>query len=621
MIRGRVSACYGSNSDDRVADTVARIATSEVMESSHQIVYPSTWAQESQEHTFTHIFQPPLTRFGIRFFTVHCSIAADLLRLPARPPSSGGPPLLLAPPRTSPPQQPLHRPQLDPLLLAPGSRSLTSPLRDLPLRGLREPSEWRTSARGPQRRMPLPQALCRPSIPSDLLNATGSAPVEHLRSSVLLTRPDLRAVVASVARFRHSANPQSRLPITHSPLFIRCFAKQHKLKVTSKGIKRRAAERFDFAVKKSIPTAARKPLTTMAQGLSPGAVPDPEPQAPKQEEWRENLQVRLMCKDCREDPPELYEDHASGDLICASCGLVLQQRSIDMSSEWRTFSNDDQGNDDPSRVGDGPNALLNGAQLNTSIAFDAGMRNKELHRAQNKANLDKGNKGLLQAYKQIGALCDSWSLPATVSDSAKHLYKDAVESASFKGKSQEALIAGCVFLACRRNNVARSFREVMELTRVSKKEIGRTFKLLENFLLQREKDKSKTGMVAGGTVVFNEEYKGTTTADPAELCNRYCSQLGMDQRATNVASELAKKMTSSGALAGRSPLSSAAACIFMAGHLMGQVKTAKEIQKIVSVSDSTIRHAYKLLYQEKDIVLTEEILARGADPGKLPKPA
>lgn len=229
----------------------------------------------------------------------------------------------------------------------------------------------------------------------------------------------------------------------------------------------------------------------MAQGLSPGAIPDPEPKPPQEEEWQQNLNVRLICRDCREDPPELREDHASGDLICENCGLVLQQRSIDTSSEWRTFSNDDQGNDDPSRVGDGPNALLNGAQLNTNIAFgDGGMRSKELHRAQNKANHDKSNKLLLQAYKQIGALCDGWALPYTVSESAKHIYKDADESRLFKGKSQEALIAGCVFIACRRNNVPRTFREAMELTSVSKKEIGRTFKLLENFLMNKDKGKN-----------------------------------------------------------------------------------------------------------------------------------
>jgi len=363
----------------------------------------------------------------------------------------------------------------------------------------------------------------------------------------------------------------------------------------------------------------------MAQVLSPGALPEPEPIPQQEEEWHENLNVRLMCRDCREDPPDLREDHATGDLIRASCGLVLQQRCIDTSSEWRTFANDDQGNDDPSRVGDGPNALLNGAQLNTNIAFgEGGARTKDLQRAQNKANLDKGNKSLLQAYKQIGAFCDGWQLPNSVADTAKHLFKDADESRTLKGKSQEALIAGCVFLACRRNHVPRSFREVMDLTKVSKKEIGRVFKSLESYLMKKEKGRSATGgtsMVGGGAVVYNEQYKGTGTADPSELCTRYCSMLRMDQRTTNVAIALATNMTQTGALAGRSPLSSAAACIYMAGHLMGSPRTAKEIMNFVKVSDSTIRHAYKLLWQERETLITEDILSRGADLEKLPKPS
>ncbi|KAK5169713.1 transcription initiation factor IIB [Saxophila tyrrhenica] len=361
----------------------------------------------------------------------------------------------------------------------------------------------------------------------------------------------------------------------------------------------------------------------MAQVLSPGALPEPEPQMKKEEEWRENLNVRMICKDCREDPPNLYEDHASGDLICADCGLVLQQRTIDQSSEWRTFSNDDQGNDDPSRVGDGPNSLLNGAQLGTGIAFgDGGQRSRELSRAQNKSNLDKGNKVLLQAYKQIGALCDGWQLPGAVSDTAKHIFKDADESKLFKGKSQEALIAGCVFLACRRNGVPRSFREVMELTKVSKKEIGRTFKLLENFLMKREKShEGQSRMVAGGVVVGGDGYTGSSNANPAELCRRYCSMLDMSQKATYLSEALATRTGTTGALAGRSPLSAAAACIYMAGHLLGEPKNAKEIQGVAGVSDSTIRHAYKLMYADKDKIIDEDMKRRGADPSRLPVPA
>ena len=362
--------------------------------------------------------------------------------------------------------------------------------------------------------------------------------------------------------------------------------------MTSKGIKKRASERFGATLKKPAP---RKPLANMAQVLSPGALPEPELQPKQPEEWVENLNVKMICKDCKEDPPELHEDHQSGDLMCANCGLVLAQRTIDMSSEWRTFSNDDQGNDDPSRVGDGPNALLNGAQLNTSIAFGDGMKSRELHRAQNKANLDKGNKNLLIAYKQIGALCDGWQLTNIVSDTAKHLYKDAEESRLFKGKSQEALIAGCVFLACRRNQVPRSFREVMELTKVSKKEIGRTFKVLEQFLMNRDKEAKQKVSMIGGQVAARDNYQATNTAAPHELCERYCDALQMDRAATNVAVALATRMTQAGILAGRSPLSSVAACIYMAGHLMGQVKSAKDIQMVAHVSDSTIRHAYKLL--------------------------
>lgn len=45
--------------------------------------------------------------------------------------------------------------------------------------------------------------------------------------------------------------------------------------------------------------------------------------------------------------PNLVEEFSAGDTICGSCGRVLSERGIDTRSEWRTFSNDDQGNDDP----------------------------------------------------------------------------------------------------------------------------------------------------------------------------------------------------------------------------------------------------------------------------------
>lgn len=220
--------------------------------------------------------------------------------------------------------------------------------------------------------------------------------------------------------------------------------------------------------------------------------------------WSENLNMHMICRECKEFPPKLIEEFSSGDTVCGSCGLVLGDRIVDTRSEWRTFSNDDQGNDDPSRVGDGANPLLNGSQLQTSISFGDGSssRTRDLHRAQNKSTHDKSTKGLLAAYKEIGALCDAMSIPKNVSDTAKHIFKMVNDAGAFRGKSQDTIIAGSIFIACRQCKVPRTFREICALTKVSKAEIGRIFKALEKFFATQNKERSDGNVSAGGKLNY-----------------------------------------------------------------------------------------------------------------------
>ncbi len=267
--------------------------------------------------------------------------------------------------------------------------------------------------------------------------------------------------------------------------------------------------------------------TLAAQATSPSALSEIMGGGTTEQPWRENLNLQMICRECKEFPPNLKEEFSSGDMVCASCGLVLGDRIVDTRSEWRTFSNDDQGNDDPSRVGDGANPLLNGSQLQTSIAFGEGGRSRELHRAQNKATHDKATKGLLAAYKEIGALCDASNLPKNVSDTVKHLFKMVDDAKAFKGKSQDAIIAGCIFIGCRQCKIPRTFREIFALTKVSKKEIGRVFKALEKFFAAQNKERMDAVVQSGGrssdpriaschgsvllTLVMNKESSTPTT--------------------------------------------------------------------------------------------------------------
>lgn len=234
----------------------------------------------------------------------------------------------------------------------------------------------------------------------------------------------------------------------------------------------------------------------------------PPPPPPKQEPWKVNLNVHMVCRECKEVPPNIVEEFSSGDTVCGSCGLVLGERIIDTRSEWRTFQNDDQQGDDPSRVGDGGNALLNGDQLETTIAYgDGNAKGRELARAQNKVTHHKANKVLLAAYKEIGAYCEAIGVQNVTTNLAKQLFKQVTDAGALKGKSQEALIAGCIVIACRQNSVGRSFKEIWNLTKVPKAEIGRVFKQLNKFFDNHNKTQKETNPNKSGKHPFPHSFR------------------------------------------------------------------------------------------------------------------
>lgn len=340
-----------------------------------------------------------------------------------------------------------------------------------------------------------------------------------------------------------------------------------------------------------------------------------ESAAKKKGGYKEDLNHILICPDCQENPPNLVEEFSSGDMVCASCGLIVGERIVDTRSEWRTFANDDQGNDDPSRVGDAPNLMIDGDQLQTTIAFE-GKNAKNLAHLQNKVTQDKASKVLLEAYRQIQLYTDSMNLGTQAANAAKHIFKLVDDNKALKGKSQEAIIAGCIFIACRQTGSPRTFREIFSLTKVSKKEIGRVFKQLELFLQKMggEAEITKASML-------NQQYQAKGSTSAVELCARYCSNLDFRDpvRVENVARRLAEKSTQVADLAGRSPLSVAAACIYMASHLVGQARNSKQIAQVSGVSDGTVKTAYRYLYTERAKILTEEVFPEGVpNADKLP---
>merc|ERR1712018_506497 len=254
--------------------------------------------------------------------------------------------------------------------------------------------------------------------------------------------------------------------------------------------------------------------------------------------------------------------------------LVVGDRVIDVGSEWRTFSND-KGGEDRSRVGGPENSLLGSSDLSTMIGPGKGAGSFDesgnpLY--SNRRTMRSSDRTLINAFRTIAGMCDRINLPRTITDRANTLFKMVHDGRSLRGRSNDAIASACLYIACRQEGVPRTFKEIVAVSTVSKKEIGRCFKLILKF--------------------HDTNVEIITTGD---FMNRFCGSLYLPRDVQRAATHIAKKAQDLDMVPGRSPISVAAASIYMASQASEDKKSQKEIADIAGVADVTIRQSYKLM--------------------------
>ncbi|KAM7524497.1 hypothetical protein LguiA_014399 [Lonicera macranthoides] len=299
------------------------------------------------------------------------------------------------------------------------------------------------------------------------------------------------------------------------------------------------------------------------------------------------------CTDCRRETEVVY-DHKSGDTVCSECGLVLEARSIDEHSEWRTFadSTDDR---DPTRVGSPVNPLLSHGGLSTIISRDNGGGGKGeafLNRLQCRGT--DPDRALVEAFGTIATMSDRLSLVATIKDRASEMYKRLEDHKCTKGRNGDALAAACIYIACRKEGKPRTVKEICTIANgVTKKEIGKA----KDLIVRQLTDEMGPSMEMG--TIHAEDY-----------LRRFCSNLGMGNKEVKAVQEAVQKSKE------RSPISVAAAVIYMITQLSNTKKPLKDISVSTLVAENTIKNAYKDIYPHASRIVPDWF-SRGNDLNKL----
>ncbi|XP_077226758.1 transcription initiation factor IIB-like isoform X2 [Tasmannia lanceolata] len=169
-------------------------------------------------------------------------------------------------------------------------------------------------------------------------------------------------------------------------------------------------------------------------------------------------------------------------------------------------------------------------------------------------------------------MSDRLSLVATIKDRANEIYKKVEDLKSIRGRNQDAILAACLYIACRQEDRPRTVKEICSVANgATKKEVGRAQMYIVKQL---------------------EVEMGTIHA--GDFLRRFCSHLGMTNHAVKAAQEAVQKEEELDIR--RNPISVAAAVIYMITQLSDEKKLLRDISLATGVAEGTIWNSYKDLY-------------------------
>jgi transcription initiation factor TFIIB len=306
-----------------------------------------------------------------------------------------------------------------------------------------------------------------------------------------------------------------------------------------------------------------------------------------EENRTENVEDIVKCTEC--GSRNLERDTTRGELVCNECGLVLEDSEIDMGAEWRVFS--PEHGESLARTGAPTTYLLHDKGLSTSIDWQnrdySGKRLSSSNRSQyhrmrkwqQRARVKNSfDRNLTQALPEIARIGEKLGLAKALTEETSLVYRKALEKNLTRGRSIDALVAASVYLTCNRNKLGRTLDEVCGATRVGRKELTKSYKVLKHAL--------------GIRMDVNH---------PVDFVPSFISKLGLPSEVMTKTFEILRLAEERELTYGKSPTGIAAAAIYIAAHVVGNNRTQREIADISHVTEVTIRNRYKELANALDI--------------------
>jgi len=277
----------------------------------------------------------------------------------------------------------------------------------------------------------------------------------------------------------------------------------------------------------------------------------------------------------------LLTDQVAGEQFCANCGYVISEKSQELGPEWRSFSQDQNG--DRARAGSPTSLTIHDMGLSTVInPLNKDVTGKPLtpsmkrvitrlrtwdSRSQVQTPADRN---LRQALYELNRLEDKLTLSANVLEKAAYIYRKVLEKKLVRGRSISAMIAASLYAACRDTETPRTLKDVANAANVKRKDISRCYRLM-----------------------IRELELKMPVVDSIQYIARISSKVKITEKTKRYAIKVLKEVQEREESSGKDPMGLAAAALYLSCVQNGVSVTQRELAEAAGITEVTIRNRYK----------------------------
>jgi transcription initiation factor TFIIB len=295
-----------------------------------------------------------------------------------------------------------------------------------------------------------------------------------------------------------------------------------------------------------------------------------------------------MCPEC--GSIDFIEDYTKGMILC-TCGQVIDT-VFDNGAEKRNYDGDEG---ETVRCGIVHNRLLPQSSLGTAVTAKGKL--KILHIWNSMPYKERSDNIM---FKRIHAVCIAHGISKKIEDDSKILCKRVSgtvhKSGKNKGKpiitrgfNRSGIVAGCLFIACRRNDETRSTKEIAVYFDIDERDVNKGIRSLLDILDD------------------DNIVKDIGTSKVVHFIQRKCDELHIKVQYAKMAMTIANNIDRLSIASNHTTYSLAAASILLLADINGlKFITKKQLSKtFCGLSDVTIGKTFKQIKDLSSILIDD----------------